>query len=700
MSRVLEIVTPLGGGEVFLQELDASEGLSRSPEYRLRVLARKGNIEPKDLLGKNVTFAVALQGAGEYRHFNGYVTSFRDLGQVPSTVFEKSGSPLAYLYELVVHTWLHFLARQSDCRIFQKKKVPDIVDEIVRKYPFAKLDRSKLTGSYREWDYCCQYRETDFNFVSRLLEQEGIYYSVEHENGAHKVVLYDNPSAHLSFPGHAQIKYDVAAGATVDEDHLSDWASRYEVTSGKVALKDFFFETPSTDLAALAAKPKSHDLAGFELYDYPGEYEKSADGKRYADVRLEEAQGTYEVYSGSGQARYVEPGRKLGLEGHGRAALNKDYLIVSANLIVIAGAPDAGGDDETRVQVAFQAIDSKAQYRPPRITPKPVVQGPQTAMVVGPAGEEIFTNKHGQVKVQFHWDRYSETNENSSCWVRVSQPWAGKQWGAIFLPRVGQEVIVAFLEGDPDHPIVTGRVYNAEATPIWSLPDHKTRSGFRTRTLDGGTSNFNELRFEDKKGKEEIYQHAERDHVLRTKHDRVEYVGNESHLIVEKDVFEKFKSEHHLAVTGDQNIRIDGSYSVKAGQEWHGKVGTNCALDAGMQIHLKGGMTVVIEAGTQLSLKVGGNFIDINPGGVFIKGTLVMINSGGAAGSGAGASPQPPKDPREADQSQGGDKLKPPRPQKPASYSPQAQALKLAHDTAVPFCEVCAKAAAAGGAAA
>jgi type VI secretion system secreted protein VgrG len=310
-------------------------------------------------------------------------------------------------------------------------------------------------------------------------------------------------------------------------------------------------------------------------------------------------------------------------------------------------------------------------------------------------GEEIFTNEHGQVKVQFHWDRRSETNENSSCWVRVSQPWAGKDWGAMFLPRIGQEVIVEFIEGDPDHPIVTGRVYNAEATPLWKLPDNKTRSGFRTRTLDGGTANFNELRFEDKKGKEEIYLHAERDHVLRTKHDRIEYIGNESHLIAEKDVFEKFKSEHHLSITGDQNIKIGGTHSIDTGQDWHGKVGMICALDAGQQIHLKGGMTVVIEAGTQLSLKVGGNFIDINPAGIFIKGTMVMINSGGAAGSGAGASPQPPKEPKEADKSQGGDKLKPPRPKKPEAYSPQAQALKIAHENAVPFCEVCAKAAAA-----
>jgi hypothetical protein len=323
------------------------------------------------------------------------------------------------------------------------------------------------------------------------------------------------------------------------------------------------------------------------------------------------------------------------------------------------------------------------------------VQGPQTAIVVGPKGEEIHVDKHGRVKLQFQWDRYNNADENSSCWVRVSQPWSSKGWGALFLPRIGHEVIVQFIDGDPDRPIVVGRVHNADSTPPWPLPSEKTRSGFRTRTYKGGASNFNELSFDDKQGAEEIYLHAERNHVLRVKNNRIEEIGNESHMTVKKDVFIDLKADLHEKVTGDHNNAIDGSYSLKVAQDWQTKAGLKFAVDAGQEIHLKTGANIVIEAGSSISLKVGGSFVTIHGGGVDIEGPLVKINSGGSPGSGSGASPIAAKSPARPRGSQGGTDMKPVKPPKPEAYSPQAASLQLAWKAAAPFCEQCAAAAAA-----
>jgi len=409
-----------------------------------------------------------------------------------------------------------------------------------------------------------------------------------------------------------------------------------------------------------------------------------------------------------------------------------------------------GGGGECVYSCALTAIGSGVPFRPTCVTPKPTVPGPQTAIVVGPSGEEIYTDKYGRVKVQFHWDRYGKADQNSSCWIRVAQVWAGRQWGALYTPRIGQEVIVEFLEGNPDYPIITGRVYNGQAMPPYQLPDHQTMSTIKSNTSRGG-GGFNEIRFEDMKGKEQVFVHAEKDQDLRVKNDCRECIGNERHLIVKKNQFEQVDADKHSTVKGDQRTEIDGDnsltvkgdhlvqisggdhrtvkgdqsesiggdhnlkgmnlnteagqkISIKAGTDFHEKAGMNYAMDAGMAVHIKGGMTVVVEGGLQLSLKVGGNFIDINPGGVFIQGTMVMINSGGAAGSGSGSSPTAPaapqapdlpKPPKEAGTAEAGkvDEAPPaPKPPKATKFSPQATTLKSAAGDGTPFCEECEKA--------
>jgi len=269
-------------------------------------------------------------------------------------------------------------------------------------------------------------------------------------------------------------------------------------------------------------------------------------------------------------------------------------------------------------------------------------------VVVGRSGEEIYTDEFGRVKVQFFWDRVGKKDENSTCWIRTSQPWAGKNWGAMWIPRIGQEVIVSFLEGDPDQPIITGRVYNADQTVPYKLPDNQTVSSFMSNSSKGG-GGYNELRFEDKKGSEQLYIQAEKDLDVRVKNDSREFVGNDRSLIVKNDQKEKISGDQHSNVVGNRQEKVGQGMSLQIGQDFNGKTGTKLAYEAGTEIHLKAGTTCVIEAGVQLSLKVGGNFVDIGPAGVTIQGTMVMINSGGASGSGSGSSPQAPKDPDEAD---------------------------------------------------
>jgi type VI secretion system secreted protein VgrG len=325
------------------------------------------------------------------------------------------------------------------------------------------------------------------------------------------------------------------------------------------------------------------------------------------------------------------------------------------------------------------------------VTPKPTVQGTQTAIVVGPPGEEIFVDKYGRVKVQFHWDRESKANADSSCWIRVAQSMAGIRWGAAFWPRIGHEVVVDFLEGDPDQPIIIGSVYNASEMPPYPLPEQKTKTViFKSNSSKGG-GGFNEFRVEDKKSEEQIFINAERNEDVRIKNDLFETIGNESHLIINKDQLERVDGDKHQHVKGDRNELVDQTISVKAGQDMQEKVGQNYAMETGMSYHLKAGMSIVIEAGTSLTLKVGGNFINFNSGGIFISGTMVMINSGGAAGSGAGSSPDTPKDPKEADTAEPGEKSQPPPaapPLPPKTFSPAALVMKQAAQTGAPFCDI------------
>lgn len=679
MARSLDIETPLGIGTFLLVALDGQEGLSTLSQFRATLKSKRHDIAARDMLGQNVTVRVEA-AKFKPRYINGYVTRFGGVTEVHDTL-QGGKQTKAYIYEATISPWLWFLTRQANSRIFQNKSVPDIVADVFKAHGALASFRPELKNNHRVWPYCVQYHETDFNFISRLLEQEGIYYYTAHGNGKHEIVLVDRSSAHAPPPGYEEVRFNEEDRKA--SDMLDHWMSSHEIQTGRYVARDYDYLKPRTLVEDAAEKSVPHPYGTFSFFDYPAEVDTPAEAKTAAQLRIDELHSRYQTFSGSGNVRGLYPGCSFKLAKHPVDSFNHKHLVVSARYHATGNADGSASADTFSFRCEISAIPLLQQFRPPRVTPKPVMQGVQTAVVVGTSGEEIETDPdgHGRVKVQFRWDRYGRADQNSSCWIRVMQPWAGNGYGAWAIPRVGQEVVVQFLEGDPDWPLIIGSLYNGENRPPYDLPAEKTRWGLKSRSSKGGgASNFNELRFEDKKGSEEVYVHAERNQTIHTKARRSEYVGEESHLQVKKDVLEKLEADLHTTITGDEMTKTGGGVHLTVGQDWQATMGTKMAAEAKQEIHLKAGMNVVIEAGTQLSLKVGGNFIDINPAGVFIKGAMVMVNSGGAAGTGSGSSPKAPKNAEKAPGSKGGT-------DKPITQ--KAAALIASRASSTPFCEIC-----------
>ncbi len=640
------VTTPLGPDKLLLVGFTGQEAVSRLFSFQLDMIAENDTDVAFDkLLGQKITVRLNLPDDKE-RYFNGICKRVSQ--------GEQGNDFTSYRMEIVPQFWM--LTKKAQSRIFQQKSVPDILKKVLEGLDVA----YEIRGTFQPRDFCVKYRETDFNFASRLMEEEGIFYFFKHSDGGHQMVVANSSSSHSDLPNGSTIIYEDIEGGGRDEDRIYDWEKAQEWRSGKYTLWDHSFELPHKHLEAEAnildsvqAGKVSHKLKvanndKLEIYDYPGEYAQRFDGvqpgggdragdlqkifqdnKRTVDLRIEEEAAPGLVIQGASSCRHFVSGYKFTLQRHFNA--DGAYVLTAIAHSARQSGDYRSGSGDFRYSNSFTCIPSALPFRPQRLTPKPVVQGTQTAIVVGPSGEEIFTDKYGRVKVQFHWDRDGKNNEESSCWVRVGTLWAGKQWGIIHIPRIDQEVIVDFLEGDPDQPIIIGSVYNAREMPPYKLPDEKTKSTVKTRSSKNGTSdNYNEIRFEDKKGSEQIFINAENDMDTRVENDDRQYVKKDRHIIIKNDHREK----------------IDNDMSIQIGNNLDEKTGTKFAHDAGQEIHLKAGMKVIIEAGVQISLKVGGNFVDISPAGVTIVGTMVLINSGGSAGSGSGASP---KDPDEAD---------------------------------------------------
>ncbi|MGX1172053.1 type VI secretion system Vgr family protein [Pseudomonas sp. R151218B TE3479] len=615
-SRLAKITSPLGPEVLLLKDMSGGEELGRLFNYELQLHSLDNAIDLNQLLGKPMCVSLQLDGGGE-RYFHGIVARCSqnvDQGQFAS-------------YHATLRPWFWLLTRTSDCRIFQNLTIPQIIKQVFRDLGFSDFEDA-LSQTYREWEYCVQYRETSFDFVSRLMEQEGIYYFFRHEQGRHVLVLADAYGAHTTAPGYGSVPYYPKNEQQRERDHIHDWHLAQEVQPGSLELNDYDFQRPSARIDVRSAMPRPHTAGDYPLYDYPGTYVQSADGEHYARTRIEALQTLHEQVELSGNARGLGSGHLFSLTGFSRQDQNREYLIVGARYYISQESGEtSGGAPSAQFESSLTCIDAQQSYRPLAITHRPIVKGPQTALVVGPKGEEIWTDQYGRVKVHFYWDRHDQSNENSSCWIRVSQSWAGKNWGSMQIPRIGQEVIVSFLEGDPDRPIITGRVYNAEQTVPYDLPANATQSGMKSRSSKGGTpANFNEIRMEDKKGAEQLYIHAERNQDIVVEvdeshsvgHDRNKSIGHNETVTIGNNRLRIVKQEDILSVGQRKTDSISQSYVIEVGENLRLVCGESILeLNASGQINL---------TGVQISFYASGD-AEFNTGGV------LHLNNGGGPGA-------------------------------------------------------------------
>ena len=588
-TRLVQVDSPLGENVLLLQGMEGSEELGRLFHYELDLTSEDRAIRFDQLLGKPMCLGLELPEGGK-RYFHGIACGCRQLaghGQFAS-------------YRVSLRPWFWLLTRTSDCRIFQNQNVPDIIKQVFRDLGFSDFEDS-LSTSYRQWEYCVQYRETSFDFVSRLMEQEGIYYYFRHEKDRHVLVLADAYGAHGAAPGYASVPFYPPDQQMRERDHFYDWQLAREVQSGSLALNDYDFLRPRASLEVRSSVPRNHSNSDHSLYDYPGEYLQSNDGEHYARTRIEAIHSQFERVQLRGRARGLGSGHLFKLTGYDRADQNREYLVVVARYQIRQEAYESGQAELAEPFLSeLDCMDANQVFRPLHLTPMPVVRGPQTAVVVGPDGEEIWTDQYGRVKVHFHWDRHDQSNENSSCWIRVSQAWAGKNWGAIQLPRIGQEVIVSFLEGDPDRPIITGRVYNAEQAVPYKLPTNATQSGVKSRSSkDGSSANFNEIRMEDKKGAEQLFIHAEKNQDIEVENDETHWVGHDRSKTIDND--ETVRVKH------DRSERVDNHESISIGVNRTEEVGNNEKITIGVNRTERVGSNETITIGANRTEKVGAN---------------------------------------------------------------------------------------------
>ncbi len=670
-NRLLKLTTPLGEDKLLIRSIDGMEGISQLFSYRIDAFApNEEAIDFSRLIGQPACVRVNMVhgDAGEItRAFHGIIQT--------ATRGARGDFNTGYSFQLVPQLWV--LTRVTQSRIFQQKTVTDILKAVIGNIPAA----WETQGTYEPRDYCVQYRESDFDFLSRLMEEEGIFYYFRHTEDGHTIVFADSAQTHVAIPHAPTLYYDPYTGGVDEAEIIYAWEKTQSLRSGKTTLWDHSFELPHKNLEAqdlitetlqvgdIVHKLKVGSNDTFELYDYPGGYAERFDGvspsggeqaselqkifednKRTTKIRMQ--QEAVNSISSTGYTAFlgVTAGFKFALERHYED--NDTYVITRISFSIPQGGNYNSGDtyDGPPPEAVINCIPLALPFRPQRVSPKPVIYGTQTAVVVGPSGEEIFTDKYARIKVQFLWDRAAKYDGTSSCWVRCAMPWAGKNFGFTSIPRVGQEVVIAFEEGNPDQPICVGSVYNADMMPSYTLPDNKTMSTFKSRSSPGG-GGFNELRFEDKKDAEQVFFQAQKDMDLRVLNDRKEWIGQDTHLYVKRDqveailrdvqrkvtqdVVEEIGRDRVLVIKGKDTVEVTGSSTAKIGGNSVSEITGNQSVKTTGTTYIKGSGAIVIESAQQISLKVGGNFIDIGPAGVAIKGAMVLINSGGAAGSGA-----------------------------------------------------------------
>ena len=681
-GRLLKFTSPLGPDVLLAESFRGMEGISQLFEFQVELLAERNTaVAAKAIVGKKVTIDIQVSDSGAVRNLNGIVNSFEFCG----------GDEEFNVYRAYIVPKLWLLTRNTDTRVFQTKTVIEVIKAVLAKYLITLEDKTQAT--YKPLDYCTQYRETDFAFISRLMEQHGIFYHFVHTKNDHSLTLQDTSAQLAACNTQSTLRYAPELGKNEGfyDFVIHEFSSRSTWVTGKTSLWDYrwipYQEVGGQETSSAAGPLGDNADEEYDYADSASAYAKTED----ADKKTTEMKGFFqEIHqqitdaasvqvAGQANAIVLESGFTFKLTEYPQSDLNTKYLLTSVEHVVqqLPSFRTHGVAQSVPYNNQFTAVPSSIPYRTQRRTPKPRVNGMHTGEVVVPAGEESHLDKYGRVCVQFWWDRLRKPNQVDKTLLRVAQPWAGKGWGTYFWPRIGDEVLIDFIEGDPDQPIVVGSVYNGVNMPKYDPASQYTRAGILTRSSKGGdASTANELRFEDLKGSEQIFMNAERDMDHRTENDHRRFVGGKDSLIVKgaqydeitgdrqsnmkANLVEKVAQKADLDVGTDLTEKVGSNYSLKVGQNHGEKVGQDYALDAGMEVYIKAGMTLVIESGMELCLKGAGGFITIGPAGIAISGTMVMINSGGAAVSGSPpqvTDPAAPKAPDQADDGTKGGKM-------------------------------------------
>jgi type VI secretion system secreted protein VgrG len=620
VNDLYSVTTPIDSDGPFgLVSFEGEEGLSRLFRFRLELVSSNTAVKPSDLVGQGITFSVS-DGQGEDRYFHGVVQRLAVGGLLDSA--------RSYIVELV--PWLWFLTRTANCRIYQNMSTVDIVEQIFGDLGFSDY-QSNLTATYSPRVYCVQYRETAYQFMSRLFEEEGIFYYFSHAEGKHTLILADSTSGYATCT-ESSVVYLPIEPREQPSDRIVGWQHGYEFRSGKFTLNDYNFEQPTNSLLETTPTTVSlPNISAYEVFDYPGIYTDTGRGSTLAGIRVEADEVPYDVVSARSTYRTFTPGGQFTVTEHtDDSEVNQTFVITSithSNL------------ERDAYRNRFEAIPAKVVYRPPVVTPKPMIRGTQTAVVVGSSGEEIWPDKYGRIKVQFYWDRLGTNDENSSCWIRCAQPWTGSTWGVLFLPRMGQEVVVSFLEGNPDEPLVIGVVANANEMPAYTLPDNKTRSYIKTHSSkQGGATDSNEMRFEDLKGSEEIYIHAQKDMNSVVENNETLTVGNNNSADGSQTI-SIYNNRTRTVQTGNESLTIQkGNRTIEIDQGNQSttiKQGNRTVeIDQGndtltikqgnLSIQMNAG-SATVQAAQSITLEVGSNSIVINTQGITVKGAMVTV---------------------------------------------------------------------------
>ena len=632
-------------------ELSGQQTLSAPYEFTARFTCGIPDLDLSQLAKQAAI--ITLYYKNESRYFHGII----------KYAAMKGENGQSYLYEISLVPRLWFLNYRSNCRIFQHKSVVQIISQLLDE---AGLNSDEfqfhLKEHYAELDYTVQFNESDFAFISRLLERHGIHYHFVHQHDKHQLVFADMNES-LPHLGQSEIDADIELrprnGLEPDYTSLASFQCGTRIGYDHASHIGFDLSKPAKELKHVQYLKDSKFLEHYSFHDHLS-FQTAEAGQHYIDQSLQAFKAQTQFGQTDSDVIRMEPGHRFNLSNHMRSDFNQKYLIHSVRFKVRQYASleeyaptDAGFHYENSTRF----IPDEVTFKAPQLTPKPELDYQDGVFVTGPQGEEVYTDKYGRIKVQFPWDREGQNDENSSCWVPVSQSWAGNQWGKIHIPRIGHEVLISFINGDPDQPIVAGSLYNAVNRPPYPLPRHKTRSTTKTNSTLGGQG-FNEIRFEDKKGQEQIAIFAEKDIDNRVKNDRREYIEHDRHLIVEKERFEHIKNNKHLIINNNQNIEIGQDAHLSVGQTHHTMVGQDFYLDAGNEIHIKAGSKLVFDAGDMLSMKAGGSVMKTSAGGIGFNGAAIRINEGGSPGTGSGARPATPKMPQEADKDYPGYKAK------------------------------------------